>query len=88
MNCPVFITLTAERGLPQRLRIDGLNLNHNHETNKGYNALLPENRRPDEVELQKIEEQIDIRGQPLAIREQFRKDTGKAMTARDFANIK
>jgi len=80
--------LNSERGNPQVLRITSINLSHNHETTKEYAQFLPENRRLDPDELEKVHQQIDVLGQPLAIRKQAQKHTGKVITGRDYANIK
>lgn len=91
INCPSRFVLNAERGNPQHLRITLFKSKHlGHPTDdQEFAKFIPENRRvTDPGQLQEIEKMIDARGQPMAIRENLRNATGKAVTEKDLQNLK
>jgi len=60
----------------------------NHPCTAEFVDNLPVRRRLTDAEKSEVETMVDTLGKPMAIRDEMRKRTGKAVTAKDLENLK
>lgn len=89
LQCLSRFRLCADKGKPQSIRVTQFHGEHTeHPCTETFIKNVPIRRRLTEAEKEDVETMVDGLGKPMAIRDEIRKRTGKAVTAKDLENLK